>query len=265
MRILVIVATGILASANLLATWSVIAVDASSRLVAISSATCVRQASFARVPSKGLMDVQAIVVPGVGVAAAQAGVDRTRENQMLIFRKLQEGVDPAEIITMLKEDPQIDRRQFGILDLKGRMAGFSGSGNGASSLDRQGKVPGTQIYYSIQGNILVSDAVVEKAVETFKQAQGDLADRVLAAMTVADSEGGDRRCSCESEPVLEAPCTSKTAHVAYLLVAGPDDKNGESHNDGEYQFYLSATDADIQPDEDANPVKTLLMRYRKMR
>src|SRR5687767_15805493 len=68
------------------ATWSVIAVDQKTREVVIASATCVPQAAFASFPAKGLMDVQAIVVPGKGVAAAQAGVDRTRKNQQLVFR-----------------------------------------------------------------------------------------------------------------------------------------------------------------------------------
>ncbi len=66
------------------ATWSVIAVDARTGRVVIASATCVAQERLLSFPSKGLMDIQAIVVPGVGVAAAQAGVDVTRENQALI-------------------------------------------------------------------------------------------------------------------------------------------------------------------------------------
>ena len=50
------------------ATWSVIAVDARTGRVVIASATCVAQARLLNFPAKGLMDVQAIVVPGVGVA-----------------------------------------------------------------------------------------------------------------------------------------------------------------------------------------------------
>ena len=59
-------------------------------------------------------------------------------------------------------DPNIERRQFGIVDLQGRSIGFSGSGNSAASLSAQGQVPGTDIYYSVQGNILASNAVVNK-------------------------------------------------------------------------------------------------------
>ena len=71
-----------------LATWSVIAVDRSTGRVVIASATCVdRDDQF-------LMGVQAVVVPGKGVAACQAGVDNTHQNQMLVFQELQKGTDP---------------------------------------------------------------------------------------------------------------------------------------------------------------------------
>jgi uncharacterized Ntn-hydrolase superfamily protein len=243
------------------ATWSVIAVDSRTGRVVIASATCVSQERLERFPAKGLMDVQAIVVPGVGVAAAQAGVDRTRENQRLIYRELDAGTSPDRIIEMLKADPRIESRQFGIVDLQGRCAGFSGSGNGAASLSVQDSIPQLGIYFSVQGNILASDAVVNGAVAAFKAEGGTLTDRVMAAMEAADGAGGDRRCTCESEPILDAPCDGKTAHVAYLLAADPDDPRGEGVNDGDYFLYLNVTDSDIRPHENANPVITLRMRY----
>ena len=79
------------------ATWSVIAVDRSTGRVVIASATCVdRDDQF-------LMGVQAVVVPGKGVAACQAGVDSTHQNQMLVFQELQKGTDPKQIIELLSE------------------------------------------------------------------------------------------------------------------------------------------------------------------
>ena len=243
------------------ATWSVIALDRKTGTVVIASATCVAQQAFARFPAKDLRDVQAILVPGKAVAAAQARVDNTRANQKLIYAELQKGTAPDEIIGLLKEDPQFAGRQFGIIDMQGRMAGHSGPSNGAVSLDRQGQVPGTEIYYSIQGNILANEAVITDAVQALVGASGELTDRVMAAMEAADAKGGDRRCSCEQGPKLEAPCTAKTAHVAYLLRAEATDKNGESYNDGQYSLYLSVTDQDIKADENANPVRTLRMRY----
>jgi uncharacterized Ntn-hydrolase superfamily protein len=247
------------------ATWSVIALDRRSGTIVIASATCVSQAAFARFPAKDLRDVQAIVVPGKGIAAAQARVDNTRANQRLIFEELRKGTAPAAILELLKADPALQGRQFGIVDMQGRMAGFSGSSNQPVSLDRQGQVPGTEIYYSVQGNILASEAVVTEAVKALIAASGELTDRVMAAMEAADAQGGDRRCSCETGPKISAPCTSKTAHVAYILRADRDDRSGESYNDGRYALYLAVADSDIEPEEDANPVKTLRMRYDRWR
>jgi hypothetical protein len=67
----------------------VIAVDRSTGGVVIASATCVdRDDQF-------LMRVQAVVVPGKGVAACQAGVDNTHANQMLVFQAKASGVAPT--------------------------------------------------------------------------------------------------------------------------------------------------------------------------
>ena len=187
------------APAPALATWSVIAVDRSTGRVVIASATCVdRDDQF-------LMGVQAVVVPGKGVAACQAAVDGTHQNQMLVFRELQKGADPNEIIEILSSDPAYQSRQFGILDLQGRTAGHSGLSNGYVSQDVQGQVPGTEIFYSIQGNILRPGQVVPNAVQAFVKTQGAITDRVMAAMEAADGSGGDARCTCPPWPTDACP------------------------------------------------------------
>src|SRR4029078_6254439 len=110
-------------------TWSVIAADRSTGRVGIASAACVdRDDQF-------LMGVQAVVVPGKGVAACQAAVDNTHQNQMLVFRELEKGTEPKAIIEQLSGDPALQTRQFGIVDLQGRGAGHSGLGNGYVSQD----------------------------------------------------------------------------------------------------------------------------------
>jgi uncharacterized Ntn-hydrolase superfamily protein len=250
-----------LAPSSVAATWSVIAVDARTGRVVVSSATCVAQSRLRAFPAKGLMDVQAIVVPGVGVAAAQAGVDRTRANQTLVYEQLQAGTDPRLILDMLRADPDIESRQFGIVDMQGRSIGFSGKGNSAASLSVQGRVPGTDIYYSVQGNILASDAVVQNAARALEQAEGDITDKVMAAMEAADAAGGDRRCTCETEPVPDADCDGRNAHVAYIVAADRDNPAGTSFNDGTYTLFIDVTDENIRPDENGNPVITLRMRY----
>jgi uncharacterized Ntn-hydrolase superfamily protein len=252
------------------ATWSVIALDAKTGQVIIASATCVRQAGFPERKPNGardLMDVQAVIVPGVGVAACQAGVDNTRQNQMLVYNELKKGTPPADIIEMLKKDPDVQRRQFGILLMpnggtitaRNNRAGFNGSGNSVSSLYFGGQVG--DFYYQVQGNTLLGDQVVHQAALAFTRATGTMADHVMAAMEAADANGGDHRCNCGNNPLDFVPCDNKTAHVAYIAIANQDDQPGVSHNDGKYYAFISVADDNIKKGESANPVKTLRMRY----
>src|SRR5918993_3436261 len=252
------------------ATWSVIAIDAKTGQVIIASATCVRQESFPdRKPNgaRDLMDVQAVIVPGVGVAACQAGVDNTRENQMLVYNEIKKGTPPAQIIELLKKDANVERRQFGIVSIpnggtvteQNNRAGFNGSGNSRSSLYFGGRVG--DMYYQVQGNTLLGDQVVHLAALAFTRAPGTLADRVMAAMEAADANGGDHRCNCGANPMEFVPCDNKTAHVAYIAIAEKTDQPGVTHNDGKYYAYISVTDDNIKPGESGNPVKTLRMRY----
>ena len=251
------------------ATWSVIAVDMATGRVVIASATCVNN------NDAFLMGVQAVIVPGKGVAACQAGVDGTHANQMLVFTELQKGTDPARIIEMLSADPAFQSRQFGILDLQGRGAGHSGLSNGYVSQDVQGQVPGTQIYYSIQGNILRPGEVIPNAERAFLHTTGSLTDRVMAALEIADQFGGDSRCVCPPLPVdgskPPVPCEGRTSYIAYIVMSEKTDTNGDSHNNGKYAMYLTVTQPEqggpnaIKTGENLNPVKTLRLRYDRWR
>jgi uncharacterized Ntn-hydrolase superfamily protein len=254
------------------ATWSVVAVDMSTGRIVIASATCVnRDDAFLR-------GIQAVIVPGKGIAACQAAVDGTHANQMLVFNELMKGTDPARIIEMLSADPAFQSRQFGIVDLKGRSAGHSGLTNGYVTQDIQGRVPGTQIYYSIQGNILRPGEVVPRAVKAFLETNGALTDRVMAAMDAADAAGGDSRCTCPAaaDGVTPAaapaiPCEGRTSYIAYITMAERNDSSGDSHSNGKYAMYLTVTQPEsggpnaIRPGENLNPVKTLRVRYNEWR
>src|SRR4051794_13846448 len=115
------------------ATWSVVAVDRSTGRIVIASATCVNGAD------DFLKGVQAVVIPGKAIAACQAAAG----NQDIVFKELQKGTEPKQIIELIaNQDPQFQSRQYGIVDLQGRTAGHSGLGNGFVSQDIQGQVPG---------------------------------------------------------------------------------------------------------------------------
>jgi hypothetical protein len=247
------------------ATWSIIAIDMRTGRVVISSATCAAQG-----PNQ-LKLLQAIVIPGIGVAAAQAGVDRTQANHRLIVEELRKRTHPEQIIRMLEADPAVERRQFGIIDMLGRSAGRSGSGNRDVALDIQGMSPDS-ILYSVQGNIIATTEALTEAARIMQEDASPVIDRVMLAMEQADALGGDARCTCDTEPLPGAQCTGKTAHVAYILAADVKDPMGTFHvdhpedlrapyNNGDYHLYLAVWPANTEPHEDANPVRTLRMRY----
>jgi uncharacterized Ntn-hydrolase superfamily protein len=261
-RVLLAIIIVLTTHARAWATWSVIAVDKKTGQVIVASATCVAQAGFPKrqpIGSRDLMDLQAVIVPGVGVAACQAGADNTHKNQMTVFEELKKGTDPRQIIEILHMDPDIERRQFGILDMQGRTAGYNGSGNSTASLYVPGHVG--DFYFQVQGNTLFSDQVMYEAALAFTRATGTLADHVMAAMEAADANGGDSRCNCGNNAAPNFPCDNKTSHVAYIAIANKDDQVGVTHNDGKYFAYIAVGDNDLKKGESANPVKTLRMRY----
>jgi uncharacterized Ntn-hydrolase superfamily protein len=242
-------------------TWSVIAIDQKSGQASIAAASCVDDID------DGMRDAIAVIVPGKAVAACQAAVDRTHQNHALVFQELQKGTEPHHILELLSADPQFQSRQFGILDMQGRVASHSGLNNSFESLAVPGHVPGTGIYYQVQGNTIRSGAIA-KAAKAFLDATGSITDRVMAAMESVDANGGDVRCFCppaESHPAL--PCDNKHAHAAFILLANPGDSSGDAQSNGKYAMYISVTQPapdrvqSARPGESLNPVKTLRMRY----
>jgi hypothetical protein len=270
-RFCLLLATLLTLNVSAFATWSVVAVDRSTGRIVIASATCVNGAD------DFLKGVQAVVVPGKGIAACQAAAANTD----IVFAELKKGTAPKDIIELIsRQDEGFQTRQYGIVDLQGRMAGHSGLGNGFVAQHIEGQVPGTEIFYSIQGNILRSGSVVQNAVKAFVSNTGAITDRVMAAMDAADASGGDSRCTCPPPPAdgtkPKIACDSKTAHVAYILMAEPNDMIGDGPSNGKYKMYINVSQPDpdvldsgqtthgpnqIKPGENLNPVKTLRMRY----
>jgi hypothetical protein len=243
------------------ATWSVIAIDKNTKKVVVAAASCVNTSD------DFMKDALAVVVPGIGAAVCQARADNTHQNQLLVFNELKRGTEPGKIIELLSADPAFDTRQYGILDMQGRFAGRSGLNNNPESLWRGGRIPGTEIFYSIQGNTL-SPGTVLAAEKAFIAAKGALTDRVMAALQAGDEQGGDTRCSCPPQQAgkTQLPCDARHAHVAFILLANPTDEI-DSYSTGKYSMYITVSQpaADhpfgAKVGESLNPVKTLRMRY----
>jgi uncharacterized Ntn-hydrolase superfamily protein len=93
-------------------------------------------------------------------------------------------------------------RQYGIVDLAGRAAGYSGGMTLAYAEDRQGTLG--PITYSVQGNILTSAAVLDQAVAALPDGC-DLPDRLMRALEAGAANGeGDTRCTPDGIPADSA-------------------------------------------------------------
>jgi uncharacterized Ntn-hydrolase superfamily protein len=88
---------------------------------------------------------------------------------------------------LLEEDEGREDRQVGVVDTAGGVATFTGS----KCMEWAGGVTGRG--FAAQGNILVGEQVVADMSRAFAGTEGDLCDRLLAALLAGDGVGGDRR------------------------------------------------------------------------
>ncbi|MCB1007709.1 MAG: DUF1028 domain-containing protein [Acidobacteria bacterium] len=145
---------------------------------------------------------------GVGAVATQS------------FAELDYGIDGLELMArgasapealaiLLRRDEGRAQRQVGMVDAAGRAATWTGSdcfdwagarigradGPAAAVGPESGGV-GTVVAgegYTAQGNILVSAETVAAMATAFEAAEGELADRLVAALVAGGRAGGDRR------------------------------------------------------------------------
>jgi uncharacterized Ntn-hydrolase superfamily protein len=123
---------------------------------------------------------------GVGAIATQASTNVSYGVEGLAL--LEKGVAPEDVVRRLTEaDDRRDRRQLAVLDVKGRVKAYTGSGTNTWA----GHIEGEN--YSAQGNILAGQAVVKDMARAFEQTKGELALRLMAALDAAQAAGGDKR------------------------------------------------------------------------
>src|SRR6202035_2976192 len=78
-------------------------------------------------------------------------------------------------------------RQVAIIDKNGTIAAYTGPNAPNWAGDRQGKT------WSAQGNILVGAQVPEAMGKAFDATEGELAEKLFAALKAGDDAGGDSR------------------------------------------------------------------------
>ncbi len=123
---------------------------------------------------------------GVGAIATQAFANTSYGPEGL--RLLAEGKSPEEAAKILTGmDEMKESRQFGIVDVKGNSATFTGQ----ECYDWAGGIAGRN--FTAQGNILVNEETVIAMAETFRQGEGPLAERLVKSLSAGQKAGGDSR------------------------------------------------------------------------
>jgi uncharacterized Ntn-hydrolase superfamily protein len=147
---------------------------------------------------------------GVGAVATQSFIDPSYGP--LGLAAMHAGrTAPEALRGLLAADPNRNVRQVAMIDSQGRVAAYTGTKDVPAAGDIVGAVgtgdppvlrPSTDpadgwIHvgqdFSVEANLMANDKVWPAMAEAFRSAQGDLADRMLAALEAAQDAGGDIR------------------------------------------------------------------------
>jgi uncharacterized Ntn-hydrolase superfamily protein len=194
-------------------TFSIVAVDSVTGEVGSAGASCVDLILF--FPNYAT-DFLGDLIPGVGAINTQASYNAT--NQTNARTRMLAGDNPQQIISWLTANDvqnNPNSRQYGIASLVNgspQTAGFTGTG----TLNYKNHITGPN--YSIQGNILLGQAILDSIEARFLNAQGDLACKLMAALQGAKVPGADTRCANNG--------TGTSSLFAFLKVSQPSDPYG---------------------------------------
>jgi hypothetical protein len=205
------------------ATWSIIAVNTRTGEVCVASATCL--------DNLDLQSLTPVVHVGLGAACAQSQGDSTGVNRQRIYNDLIAGFTPQQILDDLAaNDSHHQHRQYGIVNMHDDPITFSGNLDGIAYYG----VASVQddLRYAIQGNVLTGIQVVTNAENAFMATDGDIGQKVMAAMEGARIFGGDGRCSCSDAQPTHCGCPppqfTYSAFTAFFILARIDDIEGST-------------------------------------
>lgn len=123
---------------------------------------------------------------GVGAVATQSMVDASYGPLGLALMQAGRPA-PDALKGLLTTDAGRDLRQVAFVDARGRVAAHTG----ANCIPAAGHEVGDG--FSVQANLMDKATVWPAMARAFKGTQGDLAERMLAALEAAEREGGDIR------------------------------------------------------------------------
>lgn len=124
--------------------------------------------------------------PGVGAVATQSFTDPSYGALGLALMKAGRPA-PEALKALLAADADREVRQVAMVDAQGRAAAHTG----AKCIQAAGHEVGEG--FTVEANLMDRTQVWPAMAKAFRHAQGDLADRLLAALRAAQAEGGDIR------------------------------------------------------------------------
>jgi uncharacterized Ntn-hydrolase superfamily protein len=126
------------------------------------------------------------LLPGVGALATQSLANISFGPMGLAM--LREGVPAPKVIeALVASDEGAHRRQVAVVDAKGQVGAWTGGGCIAYAGHHLGEG------YSVQANMMTNDTVIPAMAKAYESASGDIAERMVAALRVAQAEDGDIR------------------------------------------------------------------------
>jgi uncharacterized Ntn-hydrolase superfamily protein len=123
---------------------------------------------------------------GVGAVATQSFVEPAYGPLGLELMRMGRSAEQA-LEALVSTDPDEAVRQVAMVDASGGVAAHTGD----RAIHAAGHHVGDQ--YSVQANLMENATVWPAMAHAFETAEGDLAERLLAALEAAQAEGGDIR------------------------------------------------------------------------
>ena len=178
-------------------TFSIVALDPATRETGVAVTT--------RNPCVG--NAVPWVRAGIGAVATQGGTRVEYGPDLLDL--LAQGMAPkAALDRLVTADADRERRQVGVIDIQGRSAQWTGAGQRGAESRGDWVAEKTGPTFAVQGNSLVSPAVVDAVADAFQASAGSprhLADRLIEALAAGHALGGDgRHGETQSAAVLVA-------------------------------------------------------------
>ncbi len=213
-----LIACGLLCSGQLAGqdTFSIVAADSATGEVGSAGASCIDASWFA---PKGA-HIISVIEPGVGSVNCQASL--VLPNKSTAESRLKAGDNAYQIIKYTTEndiDSDSTIRQYGAvtIDTTGKVETHAFTGD--SCLDYKSHIIGPN--YTIQGNILSGQPILDSMEARFLNTQGSLADKLMAALQGANIPGADTRCLSEG----------RSSQSAFIRLAKPNDFPGNLYMD----------------------------------